>query len=156
MMPAELAALLRLRRVREERAQAAVQAARRAEQEAAVLRGAAEQARAAFAEAARRRRDEAFGRLDEGRGMAALVLQAAAAELAGLREQESGIATAVRRAVTAEAGRRAGTEAACQKHAAAQRAAEALNVLDGGFRSAAAAAAERTEEAEAEEPRARP
>ena len=46
MSPAEVAALLQIRQMRERRMQAAAQAARRAEGEATALRTSAEQARA--------------------------------------------------------------------------------------------------------------
>ena len=62
----------------------------------------------------------------------------------------------VLRAAAAEAGRRTDTEAADRHHAAAQRGTEALDILAAEMRVAANAAAERAEEAEAEEPRARP
>ena len=156
MSPAEVAALLQIRQMRERRMQAAAQAARRAEGEATALRAGAEQARAIVMLAARQRREAAYDRLEEGGGLGVLVLQSVAADIAALQVQEARMTVVVRRAVAAEAGRRADAQTADQHHAAAQRGTEALGILAAEMRAAADAAAERAEEAEAEEPRARP
>lgn len=156
MTPAEVAALLRIRQMRECRAQSAALAARQAQKAAAALRAAAEQARTGFAVVALRRREVTYHWLEQADDVGAYSLQRAAAEIEGLRIQDSALLTAVGRAASAEAGRRAAAEAATRRHTAAQRAAEALDTLDIEVRAVAAAAAEQAEETAAEEPRARP
>ena len=156
MTPAEVAALLRIRQMRERRAQAAALAARQAQKAAAALRAAAEQARTGFAAVARRQREAAYDWLERADDVGAGSLQRAAAEIEGLRIKDSTLLAALGRAASAEAGRRVAAEAAARRHAAAQRGTEALDTLAAEIRAVSAIAAEQAEEAEAEEPRARP
>ena len=155
-MPSEVAALLRIRQMRERRAQVAALAARQVQDEAAALRTAAEQARTDFAAVARQRREAAYGWLEQADDVRALALQHAAAEIAELGMRDAALVAAVGWAASTEAGRRAAAAGAARHHAAAQRGAEALDALAAEIRASLAAAAERAEEAEAEEPRARP
>ena len=156
MTPAEVAALLRIKQAREQRMRAALEGARRAEREAGETKLQAQQAGEAFSEQARQSRAEAYSRLEEAGNVGVWPLQACAADLAALRAHEHKLAGQVRRAAAAETDSRAQAEQAARRHSAAQRGAEAFDVLRKEVRAAADAAAELAEEAETEEPRRGP
>lgn len=153
MTPAEVSALLRIKQVRERRAQTALDAARRQEAEAVARKGAAEQARDGFAVAAEQTQREAFERMDAAEALPASQVQATVARLADLRAEGVRLQRTVRQAAAAVQTQQGQTALASAAHGTAMRGAEAFDALKTAVLRTESERAERTEEAETEEPR---
>jgi len=155
MRPADLAALLRLKQVREQLASAALSRAMQAERRA--TESEARAATAAAAHAARRAlaQDEIYARLLAGGPLGVRQFQGEAARLAGMAAQAGILA---QRRAAAEQSRVAAageTQAARVVRSAAQREAEAAALLRGETLRHDAVRDERAQEAEIEEIAAR-
>ena len=156
MTPAEIAALLRIKQVRESRARAVLDAARRQQAEAAARRDAAREAERAFAAEAEQRQRAAFAAMDGVDALSGNELNAVAARLGDLRTEAVRLQKRAREAMVAE--QRLGTQAAAAAaaHGVAMRGAEAFGALQTELLQEAATRADRSEEAETEEPRPTP
>lgn len=156
MTPAEIAALLRIKQVREQRARSVLEAAKRQQMDAVTKRAAAEQAQSTFATESQEAQRVAFAAMDAAGELSATELNALAARLGDMRTEATRLQKRLRETKVAEQRLGSQVATAAGAHGVAMRGAEAFDALKTELLREAAIVADRSEEAETEEPRSVP